>query len=494
MSRLTRIGVALSYLSLAAVPLYGASGEEQQVQSVPRVSAPAARDASQAETFRSRLRDQQKALQSYGEKISGLVDRLKAMSEATVESRLTEVRSLREALVQLGTQLQPDAPFSQSIDQFQSWISAQMGRVNSQRGTLGPEFVQELVARYREYQREVTGAREAVGNHSSAIDRALKELTTAEMRAAEMLMAEDAAAATKELLSMLDEIGQTIEDIRSNLRKLGNAGVLIRLTLGSSNLKSVISSGEEISVRVRLMPLVAVAVGASVLSAAPGTAEDRTAPRDHAAASTQPVNSKSIALQSQLAEQTPDGAHLIELYKAARTVTDVEAANGKVKDQLLQAQSVASELVRLHAAKMTACENMDASHLDATAAKATAFSTTLIRIEREITKSLSAMRQKFTERSISTRTKDDVNRYTVAAHQFGKLNLHTQEVAKAIQSVARNIRTATESCRPTPIPPLFAEGNTPSSKVTSITRSRAAARKRPANAAARLAPLLFRYY
>jgi hypothetical protein len=45
------------------------------------------------------------------------------------------------------------------------------------------------------------------------------------MRAAEMLMAEDAAAATKELQSVLDQIGQTIEDIRGNLRKLGNAGV-----------------------------------------------------------------------------------------------------------------------------------------------------------------------------------------------------------------------------------------------------------------------------
>ena len=60
---------------------------------------------------------------------------------------------------------------------------------------------------------------------SNAIDRALKELTTAEIRAAEMLMAEDAAAATEELLTVLDGIGQTIEDIRSNLRKLGNAGV-----------------------------------------------------------------------------------------------------------------------------------------------------------------------------------------------------------------------------------------------------------------------------
>ena len=165
MSRLARIGVALSYLSLAAVPLYGASVDKQQF---PAVSAPAAPEASRVESFRSRLQEQQKTLQSYGAKISGLVDRLKAMSEATVESRMTEVRSLREALVQLGTQLQPDAPLSQSIDQFQSWISAQIARVNSQRATLGPEFAQALVGRYQEYQREVTRGREAVANHSRA--------------------------------------------------------------------------------------------------------------------------------------------------------------------------------------------------------------------------------------------------------------------------------------------------------------------------------------
>jgi antirestriction protein ArdC len=71
----------------------------------------------------------------------------------------------------------------------------------------------------------VTRARESVSNHSNAIDRALKELTMAELRAGEMLMAEDAATAVKELLGVLDSVGQTIDDIRSNLRKLGNAGV-----------------------------------------------------------------------------------------------------------------------------------------------------------------------------------------------------------------------------------------------------------------------------
>ena len=50
-----------------------------------------------------------------------------------------------------------------------------------------------------------------------------------------------------------------------------------------------------------------------------------------------------------------------------------------------------------------------------------------------------------------------MNRYTVAANELGRLNLQTQELAKAIQGVARNIRTAAASCNPTPIPPLFAE-------------------------------------
>ena len=219
------IGVAAAVMILVGAVSFAALGQTPPVQNAPAVSTPATRDASKVETFRSRLQDQQKTLESYGAKISGLVDRLKAMSGATVESRIAEVRSLRDALVQLGTQLQPDAPLSQSIDQYQSWISAQMGRVNNQRSTLGAEFVQELVRRYQQYQQEVTRARESVSNHSNAIDRALKELTMAELRAGEMLMAEDAATAVKELLGVLDSVGQTIDDIRSNLRKLGNAGV-----------------------------------------------------------------------------------------------------------------------------------------------------------------------------------------------------------------------------------------------------------------------------
>lgn len=226
MVRSLNIVVAMAAtVALVASAHFPAFGQTPTAHGPPAVSTRTTPDASKVETFRSRLQDQQKTLESYGAKISGLVDRLKAMSGATVESRIAEVRSLRDALVQLGTQLQPDAPLSQSIDQYQSWISAQMGRVNNQRSMLGPEFAQALIRRYQQYQQEVTHARESVSNQSNAIDHALKELTMAELRAGEMLMAEDAATAVKELNGVLDSIGQTIDDIRSNLRKLGTAGV-----------------------------------------------------------------------------------------------------------------------------------------------------------------------------------------------------------------------------------------------------------------------------
>lgn len=129
---------------------------------------------------------------------------------------------------------------------------------------------------------------------------------------------------------------------------------------------------------------------------------------------------------------------------------------------------------------MTLCEDVEQSNLEATAAKARSFSATLARIDGELTKSLSAMRQRVAaERSSSTRAKDDVNRYTVAANELGRLNLQTQELAKAIQGVARNIHTAAASCLPTPIPPLFAGANPPP-KVASITRPRPTPRRPPA--------------
>lgn len=228
--------------------------------------------------------------------------------------------------------------------------------------------------------------------------------------------------------------------------------------------------------------------GATVFPASPGRPQDRLIPR-----SPQTAGSLPVPPLSQLADRIPDGTDLIDLYKAARTVADVEAANAKVKDEVVGAQSVASDLARLHAAKMTACEDTGQSHLEATAARAQSLSGTLVRIDGELVKSLAAMRQRLAaDRTASTRAKGDINRYTVAANELGRLNLQTRELAKAIQGVALSIKTAAASCNPTPIPPLFAEANQPN-KVATVTRPPPAPRRRPAAAAQRSVRFLSRF-
>ena len=228
--------------------------------------------------------------------------------------------------------------------------------------------------------------------------------------------------------------------------------------------------------RAQLMAL--LMAGATVVVSGPGRPESWTAPRPRQIAGQGPI----VPL-SRLVEQLPDGADLIDYYKAARTVADVETANAKVKGEVERAQSVASELARLHAAKMTACEGVEQSHLEPTVTKARSLSATLARIDGELTKSLGTMRQRVAaDRSTSTRAKEDVNRYMVAVHELGRLNVQTQELAKGVQGMAQSIKSAAASCSPTPIPPLFAEASAPPNKGTAIARPHPRRRKLPARA------------
>ena len=176
--------------------------------------------------------------------------------------------------------------------------------------------------------------------------------------------------------------------------------------------------------RAQLIAL--LAAGATIVVASPGIAQDRQALQSRQIAA-------AIAPLSQLAEQIPDGAELIDLYKGARTVADVETANNKVRGEVGRAQSVASDLGRLHAVKMTVCGDVEQSHLEMSMTKARSLSATLARIDGELTKSLTIMRQRvLADRSASARAKDDMNRYTVAVHELSRLNVQTQELAKAI--------------------------------------------------------------
>jgi hypothetical protein len=98
--------------------------------------------------------------------------------------------------------------------------------VNSQRQTLGVEFVEQLIKRYQQYQQEVTSEREKLGIGAKAIDSLLSELTMAELRISELLVADDAGAAVQELKRLVRDMTNTIERIRNEIRlRTGSPGI-----------------------------------------------------------------------------------------------------------------------------------------------------------------------------------------------------------------------------------------------------------------------------
>jgi hypothetical protein len=184
-----------------------------------------------------------------------------------------------------------------------------------------------------------------------------------------------------------------------------------------------------------------------------------------------PVTRPTVPLD-QLIDQIPDGGIVIELYKGVRMVRDVEAANEYVKVQVIKAQSIAADVARLHAASFKSCDGSEAPQIEMIANKARGLSTTLVRVDSELTKSLTATRQNAEmERPSSTRAKEDVNRLVLAAHELGRLRVQAQEIAKSVEGLSVSIRAAAGSCTPTSVPPLFAERDTPSTVGTPASRS-----------------------
>jgi response regulator RpfG family c-di-GMP phosphodiesterase len=170
----------------------------------------------------------------------------------------------------------------------------------------------------------------------------------------------------------------------------------------------------------------------------------------------------SVPLE-QLVDETPDGAQIIMLYQAARTVVDIEAANANVKAQVAKVQTIATDIARLHTAAAKACEDSETTQIDAIALKAKAFSATVVRVENELTKSLATMRQKQeAERPASIRAKEDVNRFSLATHELVRLRVQVQEIAKTIDSFGVSLRKLAASCTPMQVLPLFAERVVPS--------------------------------
>jgi hypothetical protein len=153
--------------------------------------------------------------------------------------------------------------------------------------------------------------------------------------------------------------------------------------------------------RVGLISLITIVGCAAAVGAAQKSTDDRTAPSMGAqkAPNEALLNSPLVPL-AQLIDQTPDGGQVIELYKAAHTVRDVEVANEMQKVE--------------------------------------------------------------TEKPGSSRAKEDVNRLVLATHELGRLRVQAQEIAKSVESLGGSIRATSVSCVPTPVPPLFAERDAPS--------------------------------
>src|SRR6266516_4507037 len=118
---------------------------------------------------------------------------------------------------------------------------------------------------------------------------------------------------------------------------------------------------------------------APAVGAAPRGAEEGTPPRMEAPRTSTEIHTP-VSL-AELIDQTTDGGEVIGLYRTARTVRDVEAANESVKAQVIKAQSVASNVARLHAATIKSCEDAEASQVEAIGIKARAFTATLVQVD-----------------------------------------------------------------------------------------------------------------
>lgn len=242
--------------------------------------------------------------------------------------------------------------------------------------------------------------------------------------------------------------------------------------------------------RAGLLSLTVVIGCFATVGAPPGGAEDKlfAGTNNQKPVKEAPIDRPIVPIE-QLIDQTPDGNEIIELYRSARTVRDLEAANENIQAQVMKVQSIAADVARLHAATFKSCDGSEAPQIETIAKKARDFSAALARVDIEITKSLGVTRQKVeAERPLSIRAREDVNRFVLAQHRLGSLRMQIQEIAKAVGTLGISIRAVEGSCTPTSIDPLFAARETRSLVVAPSVRSTSLPQKRVTRPSSTLVP------
>ena len=219
MRKQSLIAGAVAYIGMA--PLAGHAQTPAQKDPAPTSEV---LEASPRGEFRETFAALDKAVEQVKQEVDDTAKKLHAMAGASVESRKAVIKGLRQRLVQLGASLQPDAPFAQSVEKYESWVSAQLARINNDRATLGPEFVDQMITRYRRNQADVSKARELLNTQVKSINASLQELARAETRTAEMVLADDADDASRQLTTTVENIAKTIDAVRAQVRAIGSPG------------------------------------------------------------------------------------------------------------------------------------------------------------------------------------------------------------------------------------------------------------------------------
>jgi hypothetical protein len=150
---------------------------------------------------------------------------MQSQSVASAATGKAQLAGLREKLTALAENLQSGSALMKAIDVYSGWLDAQIQRVNSERQTLGPGFVDNLIQRYQQDQDEVGKARALLAEDAKSIDGALQELTTAEAQYGEMVLATDSDAAVKLLLGVVTKLTAEIGALRDELHNFGKASV-----------------------------------------------------------------------------------------------------------------------------------------------------------------------------------------------------------------------------------------------------------------------------
>jgi hypothetical protein len=142
--------------------------------------------------------------------IDEAVQSLSSSGKVTVDRKVANVASIRKIFLVLLRELEPDAPLARAVDRLDSWSSAQVTRLNSERSAFSAQDVETLVENYRRSQQAILGVRDMMTSHSREIVVTLERLRRTEDVVANCLLLGEASMATDAIKDVLPSVTSSI--------------------------------------------------------------------------------------------------------------------------------------------------------------------------------------------------------------------------------------------------------------------------------------------